>query len=68
MCLHGDSDVKKGKAKYQCRKCGALTDKKGHLCKREKIGGGDGKKKGKKKDGKKSKDAGGGAKKKKKKK
>lgn len=36
-CLKGESEVKKKKAKFQCEKCGALTDKKKHVCKPEKI-------------------------------
>ncbi len=48
MCLHGKSEVKKGAATHRCRRCGALTDRKSHLCKPEKI-----KKSGKKKSGKK---------------
>lgn len=64
MCLHGESEVKKGKARFQCRRCGALTDKKGHVCKpektkkadKEKKAGKDRKKQGKgKKDKKKKK-------------
>jgi hypothetical protein len=64
MCLHGESEVKKGKARFQCRRCGALTDKKDHVCKpektkkadKEKKAGKDRKKQGKgKKDKKKKK-------------
>lgn len=32
-CLKGDSDCKKKQAKFKCRKCGALTKKKSHVCK-----------------------------------
>jgi len=38
-CLKGDSEVKKKEAKFKCEKCGALTDKKKHICKPEKIKG-----------------------------
>ena len=37
MCMHGDSEVSKKKARFQCAKCGAMTAKKGHACKPEKI-------------------------------
>lgn len=46
MCMHGESEVSKKKAKFQCAKCGALTAKKGHACKPGKVGG-EGKKPGK---------------------
>ena len=36
-CLKGKSEVKKGAAKFQCRKCGARTDDKSHVCKPEKV-------------------------------
>ena len=54
MCLHGKSEAKKSKASHRCRRCGALTDKKKHLCKPEKIKKGGKKKaeKGKKKQDK----------------
>lgn len=32
-CLKGESEVKKKEAKFECRKCGALVSKKGHICK-----------------------------------
>ena len=60
-CLHGESEVKKGKARFVCKRCGAMTDRKGHVCKPKKVKSPDGKKKGKDKED-------GGAKKKKKKK
>jgi hypothetical protein len=53
MCMHGDSEVSKKKAKFRCAKCGATTLKKGHACKPEKVAGGGAEKK--KKDGKKKK-------------
>ena len=61
-CLHGESEVKKGKARFACRRCGAMTDKKGHVCKPEKV-----KKKGEKGGKKKVKDKKSGKKAKKKK-
>ncbi|HSH71342.1 MAG: hypothetical protein P1P84_00620 [Deferrisomatales bacterium] len=36
-CLKGKSEVKKGDAKFECRKCGARTADKGHVCKPEKV-------------------------------
>ena len=36
-CLKGKSSVKKKDAKVTCKKCGALADKKGDVCKAEKI-------------------------------
>jgi len=36
-CLKGESDVKKKDARFACEKCGARSDKKGHLCKPEKL-------------------------------
>jgi hypothetical protein len=36
-CLKGKSEVKKKDAKFQCRRCGARTDDKGHVCKPEKF-------------------------------
>ena len=39
-CLKGDSEVKKKKAKFECGKCGAMTAKKGHVCKPVKVDGG----------------------------
>jgi hypothetical protein len=36
-CLHGNDEVKKGKAKFKCAKCGALASKKSHLCKPTKF-------------------------------
>ena len=53
MCLHGQSEVKEKKAGFRCRRCGALTKKKGRVCKPEKIK--DGKKKIKDKEKKKGK-------------
>jgi hypothetical protein len=48
-CLKGNSEVKKDKAKYQCKNCGARTDKKSHVCQPEKLGDKKTKKKKKKK-------------------
>jgi hypothetical protein len=45
-CLKGKSEVGKDEAKYKCKKCGAKTDEKGHVCEPKKI------KKDKKKKGK----------------
>jgi len=36
-CLKGDSEVKKTKATFECRKCGALTDNKKHVCDPKKV-------------------------------
>lgn len=36
-CLKGKSDVKKKDAKYACSKCDACTNKKGDVCKPEKL-------------------------------
>jgi len=36
-CLKGESEVKKKEAKFACEKCGALSQKKSHLCKPEKV-------------------------------
>ena len=36
-CLKGESEVKKKAAKFACEKCGAKSEKKGHLCKPEKL-------------------------------
>lgn len=36
-CLKGESEVKKKEAKFECRKCGALAGKKGHICKPAKL-------------------------------
>jgi len=48
-CLKGKSEVKKKEASVACEKCGALSDKKSHLCKPVKL-------KDKDKDKKKDKD------------
>jgi hypothetical protein len=32
-CLKGKSEVKKKQAKFECSKCGAKVEKKGHACK-----------------------------------
>jgi hypothetical protein len=54
--MHGDSEVSKKKAKFQCAKCGALTVKKGHACKPKKVApGGKGSKSKKKNNKKKTK-------------
>ena len=36
-CRHGKDAVKKSKAKYECKKCGALTDDKKDICKCVKL-------------------------------
>ena len=36
-CLKGKSECGSKDADYKCGKCGALTEKKKHLCKPEKI-------------------------------
>jgi len=36
-CLKGKSEVAKDEAKYKCKKCGAKTDDKDHVCKPKKI-------------------------------
>jgi Zn finger protein HypA/HybF involved in hydrogenase expression len=36
-CLKGESEVKKKQAKFKCEKCGAMTQKKSHLCKPKKV-------------------------------
>ena len=36
-CLKGKSEVKKGAAKFECRKCGARAADKSHVCKPEKV-------------------------------
>jgi hypothetical protein len=48
-CLKGKSEVKEKAATYRCKHCGALTDKKGHLCDPKKVKEEDKGKKGKKK-------------------
>lgn len=37
MCLKGKATVPRDKAKYVCKKCGALSDKKKKMCKPSKI-------------------------------
>lgn len=32
-CLKGESEVKRKEAKFECKKCGAAVNKKGHVCK-----------------------------------
>jgi hypothetical protein len=49
-CLKGKSEVGKDEAEYVCKKCGARTDDKEHVCKPEKV------KKGKKDKDKKKKE------------
>ena len=54
-CLKGHSENKPKEGNYQCDKCGAVSKKKGHLCKPDKLSGKDVKKiekKGKKDKGK----------------
>ena len=46
-CRHGKSECSEKPGRYKCKKCGARTDDKGHVCKPEKV------KKSKKKDKKK---------------
>ncbi len=53
-CLKGESEVSKSKAKYECKKCGARSDKKDHVCKPKKVK----KDKDKDEDGKKGKKKG----------
>jgi hypothetical protein len=36
-CLKGKSEVSKDEAEYVCKKCGARTDDKDHVCKPEKV-------------------------------
>ena len=36
-CLKGKSEVKKRETRFQCKKCGARTDTKDHVCKPEKV-------------------------------
>lgn len=36
-CLKGESEVKSKAATHACGKCGAKSDKKGHLCKPDKL-------------------------------
>ncbi len=36
-CLKGKSEVKKSEADFQCDSCGALTEKKGHVCEPVKL-------------------------------
>jgi len=38
-CLKGESEAKKKSAKVACGKCGALAEKKSHVCKPEKLKG-----------------------------
>ena len=62
VCMHGESEVSRKKARFQCAKCGALTAKKSHACKPGKISDKEGKpgkgtKKKKKDGGKKGKSA-----------
>jgi hypothetical protein len=53
-CLKGKSENKPREGAYQCDKCGAVSKKKGHLCKPDKLSDKDVKKLEKK--GKKSKE------------
>ena len=46
-CLKGKSEVGKDDAKYVCKKCGARTDDKDHVCKPKKVKDGEDKKKDK---------------------
>lgn len=39
-CLKGKSEVGEESAKFECKKCGALTDIKGHICAPEQKKGG----------------------------
>jgi hypothetical protein len=36
-CLKGKSEIKPKEGAYRCDKCGAVSKKKGHLCKPEKL-------------------------------
>ncbi len=37
MCLKGKSEAGKKKATHKCKRCGARSDVKDHLCKPKKI-------------------------------
>lgn len=37
-CLKGKKEAKPKSAKYVCKKCGATSDKKKHICKPKKNG------------------------------
>lgn len=54
-CLKGKSEVKKQDAAFQCDGCGALTEKKGHVCEPIKLHKKDDQKKHEKKKDKKGK-------------
>lgn len=36
-CRKGKSEAKEKPGNYRCKKCGAVTEKKGHVCKPKKI-------------------------------
>ena len=36
-CLKGKSENKPKEGRYTCKKCGAVSKKKGHICKPKKI-------------------------------
>lgn len=36
-CLKGKKEAEKEKGNYTCKKCGAVSDKKKHICKPKKI-------------------------------
>jgi len=36
-CKKGKSEVGKDDAKFKCKKCGALTEEKDHVCKPKKV-------------------------------
>ncbi len=36
-CLKGKSEAKEKAGHYLCKKCGAVSKKKGHVCKPQKI-------------------------------
>ncbi len=47
-CLKGKSEDKEKPGRFECKKCGAVSEKKSHVCKPEKIKGKGGKKEKKK--------------------
>ena len=36
-CLKGKSEAKEKPGRYECKKCGAVSEKKGHICAPKKI-------------------------------
>jgi len=37
VCLSGESEHKAKPGRYRCRRCGAVSKKKGHVCKPKRI-------------------------------